>query len=152
MTIQRLVCRKGRLLWLPAAVLAVVVLLTSGDVAQAASATTRPDLGEARDPVRVVAQQCCSERIPLYVNPSRRVLYPGEQVLLSVGDDWLKATLTWDGSWVSGNLAPAGWLSTSRGPYVTYTAPYGAGDVNIVVSGSLYGRTGLGVATFSIQP
>jgi hypothetical protein len=156
MTTHGKILRRRRLAWLAATMLAAAVLLGTGGSAHGASPPVLADgsrLGDlARPRLLTVARQCCPERIPMFVNPSRRTLYPGEQVLLSVGDDWLRATLSWEASWASGSLASPGWLSATRGPYVTYTAPNRAGEVYVVVSGSYYGRSGMGTATFFIQP
>jgi len=144
--------RSSQLIWLIVAVLSAVVVLAPAETAQGAS----PPTTLSNDDViqvslgRPVPDLQQTLTIPLYVNPSRRVLNPGDEVLLSVGDDWLQASLTWDSSWASDD-SWAGGLSATRGPYVYFTAPYDSGRVAITVNGRLYGRSGSGTVYFSIQ-
>ncbi|MDP8924176.1 MAG: hypothetical protein M3O34_15035 [Chloroflexota bacterium] len=93
-----------------------------------------------------------ADEIAIFVNPARTILYPGERVLLSVGDSWLTANLTWEGRIVWGNLDSAGIFSSEPGPFVTYTAPSGHGDVEIRVAGMRNGRPGAGTINFAISP
>ena len=83
--------------------------------------------------------------IPVFVNPSRQTLYPNEQVLLSVSDDWGRSDLYWDAAIVTGDVESAGYFGSVRGPFVTYMAPEdGQGQVTVTVTGKLFGRTGVG--------
>jgi len=79
----------------------------------------------------------------MFVNPNRSVLNPGDQVLISVGDEWLRTNPVWRIS--------AGWISSDRGAYIQYTAPLGHGYVAVVVNATLYGQYGEGRVDFFID-
>jgi hypothetical protein len=154
MTKQDRAHRPRQINWLVAAILSAVCLLATSGVALGAPQRGASDgalvHGQSWLPGPAVSQQP-DATIPMFVNPSRRVLYPGEQVLVSVGDDWLRANLTWDTIWSSGNPFDAGVLSAVRGPYVQYTAPYVGGYVQVVVRGTAAGRSGVGFVEFYVQ-
>lgn len=89
--------------------------------------------------------------IPLSLNPSKTILSPGEQVVISViPEEWQAAELTWE--LASKDLSVPGTLSASTGPTVVYTAPEGSGEVNISVRGRTKEGVGSASISFSIKP
>ena len=107
----------------------------------------RPTIGA---PTEAIRQE--SDVIPIFVNPARTVLYPGERVLLAVGGAWVTAELTLEGWILSGNLRSAGTFVPGPGPFVTYRAPSGRGDVEIAVTGICNGTAGSGTVRFAVEP
>ena len=142
-----------RLIWLVATVLATSAVLATADVAQSAPPREPPAAGEHRgriglaDPI-VIGER---EQIPLFINPGRQVISPGDEVLVSVGDPWRRADLSWSATWADDSDSEAGSFSSYSGAFVRYTAPDWPGDVKIVVYGEIGYRSGTGVAKLFVR-
>lgn len=99
----------------------------------------------------VVTRIVVPSPIPLSLNPSKTILNPGDQTVISViSEEWQAAELTWE--LASKDLLFPGTLSAYTGPTVIYTAPEGLGEVTISVVGRTKERLGSASISFSIEP